>query len=249
MLAGHPPFVRDTPQRVLAAHLTETPKPIDAERPDVPQHIAAILTKCLAKDPQDRPASADEILNALNSVSSSATSAARASGDARAHWRPRWIVAGVALLLLIVAGVYLKRTYRGSEPASAEKSIAVLPLANLSGDKSNDFLGEGLAEEITGALAKAGVHVVGRSSAFTLSGKGMGAAEIARQLHAANVLQGSVQRSGDRVRISVSLVSMPDESVMWSERYDRGMQDVFAMQDEIAKAVAGELKVKLNSKS
>jgi serine/threonine-protein kinase len=73
----------------------------------------------------------------------------------------------------------------------------------------------------------------------------MGAGEIAKQLHVGNVLQGSVQRSGDQVRISVSLISAPDESVLWSERYDRGMKDVFAVQDEIAHAVAAELKVKL----
>lgn len=246
LLAGHPPFVRDTPQRVLAAHLAEIPPPIENDRPDVPQDVAAIIKKCLAKDPQDRPASADEILNALNSASSSPTRAVHASN--RSRLSARWIVAGIALLVVILAGTYFKRNY-SSGNSTADKSITVLPLANLSGDKSNDFFGEGLAEEITGALAKAGLHVVGRSSAFTLAGKGMGAAEIARQLHAANVLEGSVQRSGDRVRISVSLVSMPDESVMWSERYDRGMQDVFAMQDEIAKAVAGELKIKLHSVS
>ncbi|HVD59553.1 MAG TPA: serine/threonine-protein kinase, partial [Gemmatimonadaceae bacterium] len=246
LLAGHPPFVRDTPQRVLAAHLTEMPTPIDAERPDVPQNVATILTKCLAKDPEERPASADEILNSLNSASSATTRAVHAT---RSRSFKPWMIAAIALLVVIVAGMYLRKNFRFAGGSSSDKSIAVLPLANLSGDKSNDFFGEGLAEEITGALAKAGVHVVGRSSAFTLAGKGMGAAEIAQQLHAANVLEGSVQRSGDRVRISVSLVSMPDESVMWTERYDRGMQDVFAMQDEIAKAVAGELKIKLNSGS
>ncbi|MEO7368947.1 MAG: hypothetical protein ABIZ36_13395, partial [Gemmatimonadaceae bacterium] len=102
------------------------------------------------------------------------------------------------------------------------------------------------AEEITGALAKAGLRVVGRSSAVALFSKGAGVGEIANQLHVRNVLQGSVQRSKDRVRISVSLVSAPDESVLWSEKYDRDIKDVFAVQDEIARAVAAELKVKLS---
>jgi TolB-like protein/Tfp pilus assembly protein PilF len=150
-----------------------------------------------------------------------------------------------AILLIVVAGAASLKKFGVRGESSADKSVTMLPLANLSGDKANDYFGEGLAEEITGVLAKAGLRVVGRSSASALAAKGMSAGEIAKQLDVANVLQGSVQRSGDQVRISISLVSMPDESVLWSERYDRNVKDVFAVQDEIARAVANELKVKL----
>src|SRR5688500_8460531 len=154
-------------------------------------------------------------------------------------------IAAAAVLILAAGGASLKRFYDQADSSPVDKSVAVLPLANLSGDKSNDYFGEGLAEEITGALAKAGLRVVGRNSARALSAKGMSAGEIARELNVGNVLQGSVQRSSDQVRISVSLISAPDESVLWSGRYDRPIKDVFAVQDEIARAVAGELELSL----
>lgn len=245
LLAGQPPFTAESPQRVLVAHLTGKPKPITSIRPEIPRQLAAILMQCLEKDPSDRPAGAAEILTALESVS---TSAEQATGSPlrealTARWR-QIAMAATALLVVVVTGAAVAKFYNRADK-SPDRSVAVLPLANLSGDKANDYFGEGLAEEITGALAKAGLRVVGRSSAFALSAKGMSAGAIGRELHVGNVLQGSVQRSGDRVRISVSLISAPDESVLWNEKYDRGMKDVFAVQDEIAHAVAGELKVKL----
>jgi serine/threonine-protein kinase len=243
LLTGRPPFTADTPQRVLAAHITEKPKPIASRRADVPRALAAIVMQCLEKEPADRPGSAGEILTALESVSTLdaiATPAAPRGSSTR-----RLALIAAMLLLAVAAGAAVVRFYGLAASGSSDRSIAVLPLANLSGDKSNDYFGEGLAEEINSALSKAGLRVVGRSSAIAMAARGMSASEIARQLHVGNVLQGSVQRSADRIRISVSLVSGPDESVLWSERYDREIKDVFAVQDEIARAVAGELKVKL----
>jgi TolB-like protein/tRNA A-37 threonylcarbamoyl transferase component Bud32 len=246
LLAGEPPFTGQSPQRVLAAHLAEKPRPLASRRPDVPRPLAAIIMRCLEKDPGDRPASAAEILTALESVSTSDSITNGAPHRAPITPTTRRIVLAASVLVLVaVAGAAVKKFYSSTAASPADRSVAVLPLANLSGDRANDYFGEGLAEEITGALAKAGLRVVGRSSAFALSAKGMGAGEIARQLHVGNVLQGSVQRSGDRIRISVSLISVPDESVLWNEKYDRAIKDVFAVQDEIAHAVAGELKVKL----
>jgi eukaryotic-like serine/threonine-protein kinase len=246
LLTGEPPFKAQTPQRTLAQHLTETPRAIAALRADVPHDLERLVMGCLEKDPADRPSNADEILASLDSAVTSSPHGARISrAGASRRWR-RWIVMSVAAALVIVAAAAsIKRFNLPGGSSSLDKSVTMLPLANLSGDRTNDFFGEGLAEEITGALAKAGLHVVGRSSASALHAKGMSPGEIARQLHVANVLQGSVQKSGDRLRISITLISMPDESVLWSERYDRNIKDVFAIQDEIARAVAGELKVKL----
>ncbi len=245
LLTGEPPFTASSPQRVLAAHLTEKPQPIASKRLDIPRSLATIIMRCLEKDPADRPQNAAEILTALESVSTSDSMATSAAREALMPKTRRMVVAAAVIVLVAIAAVAFKKFYGSSATAPSDRSVAVLPLANLSGDKANDYFGEGLAEEITGALAKAGLRVVGRSSAFALSAKGMGAGEIARQLHVGNVLQGSVQRSGDRVRISVSLISAPDESVLWNEKYDRAIKDVFAVQDEIAHSVAGQLKVKL----
>ena len=247
LITGAPPFSGQSPQRVMAAHLTETPKPIESVRPDVSRDLASIVMRCLEKDPADRPASADEIITALNSVTTSGSREVQVAQPASVRGtRWRIPIGLIGVILLVVAGGVYKKLSGDPKASTVDTSVAVLPLANLSGDKANDYFGEGLAEEITGALAKAGLHVVGRSSAFALAAKGMGAGEIARQLHVGNVLQGSVQRSGDQVRISVSLISGPDESVTWTERYDRPIKDVFAVQDEIARSVASQLKVKLS---
>jgi len=243
MLAGEPPFTAESPQKVFAAHLTQKPQEIADRRADVPRALASVIMRCLEKDPADRPLNAAEILTALESASTLdpviATAKPLRSGNRRIA------IIAAALFLIVVAGAAAKKFYGRGEKTSTDKSVAVLPLENLSGDKANDYFGEGLAEEINSALAKAGLRVVGRSSAVALASKGMSAGEIARQLHVTNVVQGSVQRSSDRIRISVSLLSAPDESVLWTERYDRDIKDIFAVQDEIARAVAGELRVKL----
>ncbi|HUQ48179.1 MAG TPA: protein kinase [Gemmatimonadaceae bacterium] len=247
LITGDPPFSGQSPQRVMAAHIAEKPKPIESVRPDVPHDLALIVMRCLEKEPADRPSSADEIVNALSSVTTSGARQLRISpSDTASNAGKRIRTAIILVVLLLALGALFKKLTGKATTGAVDRSVAVLPLANLSGDKANDYFGEGLAEEITGALAKAGLHVVGRSSAFALSAKGFGAGEIARQLHVGNVLQGSVQRSGDQVRISMSLISGSDESVVWSERYDRPIKDVFAVQDEIARAVASQLKVKLS---
>ncbi len=250
MFAGEKPFNASSPQRMLTAHLTETPRSLNDVRPEVSSDIASMIMRCLEKDPADRPASANEILSTLDSVSSSGSNKARTPSRSRSGTRR--LLVGISVLAIVgiavVSAALVKRNSRADSSAS-DKSITMLPLANLSGDKANDYFGEGLAEEITGALAKAGLHVIGRSSASALAAKGMTSGDIAKRLRVANLLQGSVQRSGDQLRISINLVSMPDESVLWTERYDRSMKDVFAVQDEIARAVAGELKVKLAGKS
>lgn len=247
LLAGGPPFTAESQQRVLAAHLTQKPKPIASLRPGVPGQLAAIVMRCLEKEPEDRPGSAAEILTALESVSTNDSAAAAAPIPTPGPAARRLAIAAGALLLIALAAAGVRKLYNPSAEALTDRSVAVLPLANLSGDKANDYFGEGLAEEITGALAKAGLRVVGRSSALALSAKGMSTTDIARQLNVGNVLQGSVQRANDQVRISVSLISAPDGTVLWTERYDRPIKDVFAVQDEIARAVAGELKVKLSA--
>ncbi len=245
ILAGKPPFTAETPQRVFAAHLTEKPLPVTSLRADVPRGLAAIVMRCLEKDPNNRPATAAEVLTSLESVSTSDPIISRMPVSERLSGRRIAIIAA-AILVVIATGATLSRFYGREAINATDRSVVVLPLANLSGDKSNDYFGEGLAEEINGALSKAGLRVVGRSSAVALVAKGIGAGEIAKQLHVGNVLQGSVQRSGDQVRISVSLISVPDESILWTERYDRDIKDVFAVQDEIARSVATELKVKLS---
>ena len=125
-------------------------------------------------------------------------------------------------------------------------SIAVLPFANMSADPEQEYFCEGLAEELIDALARVeNLHVVARTSAFQFRGKGHDLRQVAEQLKVKNVLEGSVRKAGNRLRVNVQLINAADGYHLWSERYDRDMDDVFEVQDEIAQTVVTKLKVKL----
>jgi TolB-like protein/Tfp pilus assembly protein PilF len=129
---------------------------------------------------------------------------------------------------------------------SVDRSLAVMPLANLSGEKANDYLGEGLAGEMTNALGVTGLRVIGPGSTRSLAARKLDACSIGKQLGVANVLTGTVQRNGDRIRITMSLVSAADGALLWGEKYDRDVRDIFALQDDIAHNVAAGLRVTLS---
>lgn len=134
-------------------------------------------------------------------------------------------------------------------PSSQEKkSIAVLPFANLSPDPENEYFSDGLTEELINSLTKIeGLRVASRTSAFAWKGKQEHIRKIGEQLNVETVLEGSVRKAGNRLRITAQLVNVDDDSHLWSERYDREMEDVFAIQDEIARAIVDALKIKLAS--
>jgi TolB-like protein/Tfp pilus assembly protein PilF len=123
----------------------------------------------------------------------------------------------------------------------------VLPFANLSADKENEYFSDGLAEEILNALSQVeDLRVAARTSSFSFKGKDVEISEIGAKLHVANVLEGSVRRAGTRVRVTVQLVDVSNGFQLWSERYDRQMEDIFDVQDEIARAITERLKVSLS---
>lgn len=143
----------------------------------------------------------------------------------------------------------LKKAPGRAAAAAAEPegpSLAVLPFANLSGDKENEYFSDGLAEEILIALSQVkGLRVAARSSAFSFKGKQADASEIGAKLNVGHVLDGSVRRAGNRMRVTVQLVDARKCIPLWSERYDRQMEDIFEVQDEIARAIAAQLQVTL----
>jgi TolB-like protein/Tfp pilus assembly protein PilF len=130
-----------------------------------------------------------------------------------------------------------------------QPSIAVLPFANMSADKENEYFSDGLAEEIINALTQvAGLKIPARTSAFFFKGKDVKIAEIARELGVEHVLEGSVRKAGNRIRVTAQLIKASDGYHLWSQRYDREMTDVFAIQDEISAAIADQLKVHLTGR-
>jgi len=131
-------------------------------------------------------------------------------------------------------------------PAASDSSIAVLPFVDMSQTKDQEYFSDGLSEELLNLLAQVPqIRVIARTSSFAFKGKEAGIAEIARTLNVANVLEGSVRKSGDTLRITAQLIRTADSSHLWSETYDRQLTDVFKVQDEIAAAVVAQLKVKL----
>src|SRR6476469_4300974 len=165
---------------------------------------------------------------------------------------------GITLALaLIAAGLFTFQFLRRSSVVSApklvnsaasagEKSIAVLPLVNTSGDPANDYFSDGLSEELIAVLATLpGLKIIGRSSSFQFKGKSDDSRTIGEKLGVTNLLEGSVRKQGDRVRIVAELINAADGRALWSETYDRELKDVFAVQSEIATAVTEQLKIKL----
>jgi serine/threonine-protein kinase len=156
----------------------------------------------------------------------------------------------LALLLVTAIGYFvLDRTVLRRDSAQANsdaKSIAVLPLVNTSGDAANDYFSDGLSEELIAVLAKIpGLKIIGRSSSFLFKGKSDDSRTIGEKLGVTNLLEGSVRKQGDRVRIVAELINAADGRALWSETYDRELKDVFAVQSEIATAVTEQLKIKL----
>jgi adenylate cyclase len=133
-----------------------------------------------------------------------------------------------------------------ARPPGTTPSVAVLPFTNLSPDKENEYFGDGLAEEILNLLAKIqGLKVIARTSAFAFRGKETDLRNIAERLNVNTILEGSVRRAGNRIRVTAQLINATDESQLWSERYDRELTDIFAIQDEIGQAISEALKVRL----
>lgn len=138
-------------------------------------------------------------------------------------------------------------TELASRPGEHHASIAVLPFANMSADKENEYFGDGLAEEVINVLAHVpGMKVAGRTSSFFFRGKDIEFREIGRRLNVEHILEGSVRKAGNRIRVTAQLIQVTDGFHLWSERYDREMTDIFAIQDEITQAIAGCLRLKLS---
>ena len=134
-----------------------------------------------------------------------------------------------------------------ARPIGREPSVAVLPFANMSADKENEYFSDGLAEEIINALAHVpGLKVTGRTSSFFFRGEDVEFGEIGRTLHVDHILEGSVRKAGSRIRVTAQLIKVADGFHLWSERYDRELTDVFAVQDDITQAIATALQVKLS---
>ena len=249
MVGGRPPFPGETPSDCIASILTKEPPPLSDMLPDVPMKLEAVLQKALRKDRDERYQTTREMLADLRTLKSEAD----LSGPERSGLIFRQIKRrkrGVLLVLTasIVAGAAFACFFFFvvPRPPANEKSIAVLPFENLSGEKASAYLTDGIQDEILTRLSKiADLKVISRTSTQRYKHTSQTPFEIAHQLGVANLLEGSVQKTNDQVRVNVQLIRAANDSHLWAETFDRRLTDIFSVESEVAKAIADQLRAKL----
>jgi len=215
MATGQRPFLGASSMEICSSILRDTPKPVTELRADLPTGLQRILDRCLAKEANERFATADELREAVERLRRELLSGSHSGARNTSH---------------------------------VDASIAVLPFANMSADPENEFFSDGITEEIINALAQIeDLRVAARTSAFSFKGKHVDLRIVGERLNVKTVLEGSVRKAGNQVRIMAQLINVADGYHLWSERYDRELKDIFEVQDDIAGAIANRLKVSLKA--
>ena len=240
MATGSQPFTGPTSAVVLEGLLTQQPAPLRLRNPQAPPGLEPIILKALEKDPARRYQSALELRADLERIGRGA-----APANLRLPSRRTSLLALAALTAALLSGFWWNRHAGGKTPAVTQ-SIAVLPFLNLSSDKDQQYFSDGLAEELLNGLSRIpNLRVTGRTSSFQFRGKTEDSRAIGQKLNVAMLLEGSVRRQGSRIRITAQLIKTADGFQVWSEVYDRQLNDILAAQEEIARAVTSALKVTL----
>jgi serine/threonine protein kinase/tetratricopeptide (TPR) repeat protein len=253
LLTGRPPFLGSNPLSVIR-QTSETSAPkLRSLTPSLDRDLETICAYCLERDPRMRYPSARELAADLERWLEGRPIVARPVLPPARIWRwsrrnPKLVATGVVGLLLGAAVIWLFRDelFRASQFNPPEKSIAVLPFLDLSQAKDQEYFCDGISEEILHALAKIdGLRIVGRTSSFSFKGKSVNVSEVGKKLNVQNVLEGSLRREGNHVRITAELINTRSGFHVWTETYDRELADVFALQDEITRSIVDALKIKL----
>lgn len=251
LLTGTHPFAgKANVTHLLAAQMTEKPAPLTEKVPELSTWLSDLVMRCLEKSPGNRPSSAAELLDIIDEQRESAERKSMQLPRQRRRRNPvLLVVAGI--IVLGVAAYFLISRREISPASSAIKSVAVLPFAHEKADSTEDYLSEGLAEELMTALGKVpGLRVASRTSSFALARRSdLDVREIAKRLGVSSIVEGTVRRGGGRLRVSAQLTNATDGLTMWSDSYDREDKDVFAMQSDIAGSIAAALRPDLGTKA
>jgi TolB-like protein/Tfp pilus assembly protein PilF len=246
MIAGRPAFHRRSAIESMSAILRDEPPAMCVPDVTVPPALESIIRRCLEKRPEDRFQSAREIGSALSNVSSGA------SARVAAWWPPSrrvWGAAGagvtmVAALVMLFSLADLRSLIPAGRVEPHVVSLVVLPLENLSNDPTQEYFSDGMTEAIIADLARlSGLRVISRTSAMTYKAARKPLPQIARELGVDAVVEGSVARSGDRVRITAQLIDARTDRHLWAQSYERDGRDVLSLQGEVARAIAQEIQI------
>jgi serine/threonine-protein kinase len=254
MLSGRRAFARDTSAETLTAILREEPQPLSVPSEAIPYEVEHIVSHCVEKSADERFQSARDLAFHLRATLASPTGARAvpAAPPAR-RWRRSTVWgAGTVLVAAVIAAVLFWER-RGALPSAAAsaagggspvRSVAVLPLENLSHDPEQEYFADGMTEALITDLAKIkALKVISRTSVMQYKGVKKPLRAIAKELGVDGIIEGSVMRIGDRVRISAQLIEASTDRHLWAENYERDLRDVLALQGEVARAVAREVRV------
>jgi serine/threonine-protein kinase len=249
MVVGIPPFTGETPSDCIASILTKEPPPLSGVLPDVPLKLEEILQRALRKDRDERYQTTGELLGDLHTLKSEMELAGPAGvgvivRQIKRHKRRALLMLAVAIL---AAGAFVYSFFFVARlPPTNEKSIAVLPFENLSEEKSSAYFADGIQDEILTRLSKiADLKVISRTSTQRYKHTSQSSAQIGHQLGVANLLEGSVQKENDQVRVNVQLITAANDTHLWAETYDRKLTDIFGVESDIATTIAKTLQATL----
>ncbi len=249
MATGQQPFAQVERSQLIGAILHKTPRPPRALNPKLSPELERVIGKCLEKEPENRYQSAKELAIDLRrlqmGVPSAVGPAARATrwSSARSVGIGLVILAAVIVLLFVFNIGRWRQRLPGGAGGRRIESLAVLPLDNFSGDPAQEFFADGMTEALIAELGEIGsLRVISRTSVMQYKGAKKPLPQIARELNVDAVIEGSVFRVGDRVRITAQLIGVGPERHLWAQNYERDLRDVLTVQGEIARNVADEVK-------
>jgi serine/threonine protein kinase/tetratricopeptide (TPR) repeat protein len=255
MVTGRVPFEGDTPFAIGMKHKSEMPKDPRELNAQIPEDLNSVILKCLEKNKENRYQTAGEVLSELTKIEQCIPTTERVfpkrkpltSREITVKFSlKKLFVPGLAVVALVIAGLVIWKFIFNRPALNREKSIAVLPFVNMSPDKDDEYFSDGMTEQLINALSKLkGLRVAARTSSFVFKGKTEDISKIGQQLHVNNLLEGSIRKAGNKLRITAQLISVANGFHLWSETYEREIQGVFAIQDEISQAIVSALKIKL----
>ncbi len=256
MASGRRPFRGDSSAELISSILRDTPPDLTKLRSDLPPDLSRIIRRCLEKDPAQRYPTARALHDDLRTLRTQPAlpDAAPAPASPPRTATRRTVALAALAAAVVVAALVLAGRARSSRvtpktgTASSSPSLAVLPFVNQGGSADDEYFSDGMTDEVANALTKVpGLRVAARSSAYSFKGKAADAREIGEKLTVGTVLEGTVRRSGSKIRVTAQLVNASDGLVLWSEQYERDAKDVFAVQDDITGSIVSALRLKLAS--